>query len=93
MALAPVAAIVIFTGNYASVESEEIDTWYSWLIDHEIKAVDNVNQARSLNTLFGLYLYRLIVATNLERMQFRLRQRAGDAFQHRPAPFSELGVK
>ena len=69
VALAPVAAMVIFAGIYASFESEEIDTWYSWLIDHEIKAVDNVNQARSLNTQFGLYLYRLIVATNLERMQ------------------------
>ena len=69
MALAPLVAMVIFAGIYASVESEEIDTWYSWLIDHEIKAVDNVNEARSLNTRFGLYLYRLIVETNLERMQ------------------------
>lgn len=69
VALAPVAAMVIFAGIYASVESEEIDTWYSWLIDHEIKAVDKVNEARSLNTQFGLYLYRLIVETNLEPMQ------------------------
>ena len=69
VALVPVAAMVIFAGIYASVESEEIDTWYSRLIDHEIKAVDKVNEARSLNMRFGLYLYRLIVETNPEAMQ------------------------
>ena len=33
VALAPLAAMVIFAGIYASVESKRIDTWYSQLID------------------------------------------------------------
>ncbi|HYL47214.1 MAG TPA: response regulator [Candidatus Limnocylindrales bacterium] len=69
VALAPLAAMVIFAGIYASVEIMQIDAWYSQLIDNEIKAVDNIDDARSLNMRYGLYLYRLIVETNYDRMQ------------------------
>jgi signal transduction histidine kinase/DNA-binding response OmpR family regulator/HPt (histidine-containing phosphotransfer) domain-containing protein len=69
VALAPLAAMVIFAGIYASVESKQIDTWYSQLIYNEIKAVHEVDEARSLNMRYGLYLNRLIAETNFDRMQ------------------------
>jgi signal transduction histidine kinase/DNA-binding response OmpR family regulator/HPt (histidine-containing phosphotransfer) domain-containing protein/HAMP domain-containing protein len=69
VALAPLAAMVIFAGIYASVESKQIDRWYSQLIDNEIKGVHDVDEARSLNMRYGLYLNRLIAETNFDRMQ------------------------
>lgn len=69
VAVAPLAAMVIFAGIYASVESKQIDTWYSELIEHEINAAYRIDDARFLNVRYGLYLYRLIVETDLERMQ------------------------
>lgn len=69
VALAPLAVMVIFAGVYASVQIKQIDMWYSELIDHAIKGVANLDEARSLNMRFGLYLYRLIVETNPDQMQ------------------------
>jgi signal transduction histidine kinase/DNA-binding response OmpR family regulator/HPt (histidine-containing phosphotransfer) domain-containing protein len=69
VALAPLAAMVIFAGIYASVESKQIDTWYSQLIDHEIKAVHDIDAARALDVRYGLYLNRLIIETSFDRVQ------------------------
>ena len=68
-AVAPLAAMVIFAGVYVSIESERIDTWYSQLIDNEVKAVERTDEARSLNMRYGLNLYRLLVDADLEDMQ------------------------
>jgi len=68
VALAPLALMVILAGIYSSYESKQIDTWYSQLINNEIKAVHDTNIAHGLSMRYGLYLYRLIVETNSDRM-------------------------
>jgi signal transduction histidine kinase/DNA-binding response OmpR family regulator/HPt (histidine-containing phosphotransfer) domain-containing protein len=69
IALAPLAIMAALAGLYASHESKQIDTWYSQIIDNEIKAVHNIDVARALNMRYGLYLYDLIVETDPDRMQ------------------------
>ena len=69
VALAPLALMAIFAGLYASYENKRIDTRYSQLIDNEIKAAHNTDAARGLSMRYGLYLYRLIVETDTNRMR------------------------
>jgi two-component system sensor histidine kinase/response regulator len=69
VALTPLVVIVIFAGSYAALESKRIDTWYSQLIENELKAVENISAARALNGRYGLLLYRLIAETDPVRMQ------------------------
>ena len=68
VALAPLAIMVILSGLYGSYESQKIDRWYSELIDKDVKAAQNVDKARALTMRYGLYLYRLIVETDPDRM-------------------------
>jgi two-component system sensor histidine kinase/response regulator len=60
IALAPLVLMVVFAGLYGSYESQRIDSWYSQLIDTEIRAVHEMDVARALNTRYGFYLFRLI---------------------------------
>jgi len=69
VALTPLALMAILAGFYASYESQRIDAWYSQLIDHEIRSVQDTDAAHALNMRYGFYLYRLIVETDLDRMQ------------------------
>ena len=69
VAMAPLAVMAILAGLYSSTQSKRIDTWYSQLIDNEVKAVHHIDAARSLNRRFNLYLYRLIAETNPDRRQ------------------------
>jgi len=69
IAMAPLALMSIFAGLYSSIQSKRIDTWYSQLIENEVKAVHHIDQARALNRRFSLYLYRLIVETDPDRRQ------------------------
>jgi len=69
VALTPLVLMVIFAGFYASLQSKQIDTWYSNLIENELKAVENVNAARALNGRYGLLLYRLIAETDRDQLQ------------------------
>ena len=69
LAMAPLAFMAIFAGLYSSIQSKRIDTWYSQLIDNEVKAVHHIDEARTLNRRFSLYLYRLIVETDPDRRQ------------------------
>ncbi len=69
LAMAPLAVMVILAGLYSSIQSKRMDTWYSQLIDNEIKAVHHIDSARSLSRRFDLYLYRLIAETDPERRQ------------------------
>jgi hypothetical protein len=69
VALTRLVLMVIFAGSYASLQSKQIDTWYSNLIENELKAVENVNAARTLNGRYGLLLYRLIAETDRDQMQ------------------------
>ncbi|HTB92282.1 MAG TPA: response regulator [Candidatus Sulfotelmatobacter sp.] len=69
VAMAPLAVMVILAVLYFSMQSKRIDTWYSELIDNEVKAVHHIDTARSLNRRFNLYLYRLIAEANPDRRQ------------------------
>jgi signal transduction histidine kinase/DNA-binding response OmpR family regulator/HPt (histidine-containing phosphotransfer) domain-containing protein len=66
--LAPLALMVVLATSYASFESKRIDTWYSQLIDNEIEAAHHIDAARALNMRYGVFLYRLVVETNRDRM-------------------------
>ena len=67
--MSPLAVMVIFAGLYSSIQSKKIDTWYSQLIDNEVKSVHKIDSARAANRRFDLYLYRLIGETDPDRMQ------------------------
>jgi len=69
IAMAPLAVMAILASLYSSSQSKRIDSWYSQLIDHDVKAVHHIDAARSLNRRFSLYLYRLIVETDPDRRQ------------------------
>jgi len=69
VALTPLIVMVVAAGLYSSIEAKRIDTWYSLLIDNEIKSVYNINAARSSVMRYGLFLYGLIVETDPARMQ------------------------
>jgi signal transduction histidine kinase/DNA-binding response OmpR family regulator/HPt (histidine-containing phosphotransfer) domain-containing protein len=67
IAMAPLAVMVILAGLYSSIQSKRIDTWYSQLIDNEIKAVHHIDTARSISRRFDLDLYRLIAESSPDR--------------------------
>jgi signal transduction histidine kinase/DNA-binding response OmpR family regulator/HPt (histidine-containing phosphotransfer) domain-containing protein len=69
IAMAPLAVMAILAGLYSSIQNKRIDTWYSQLIDNDVKAVHHIDTARSLNRRFNLYLYRLIAETDPDRRQ------------------------
>src|SRR5277367_3605470 len=59
VAMVPLALMVLAAGVYSSVESKTIDGWYSVLIDHEVKALRSVGEARAHTNRFGLFLFEL----------------------------------
>jgi two-component system sensor histidine kinase/response regulator len=69
VAMAPLAIMVIVAGVYSSIESKMIDSWYSHLIDTEIKSVHHLDAARSLTMRYGLYLYELIAESNPDKLR------------------------
>jgi two-component system, sensor histidine kinase and response regulator len=68
-AMAPLAIMAILAAIYSSIEMRAIDDWYSQLIDHDSRAVHQIDVARSLNMRYGFYLYRLIAETDPGRMR------------------------
>jgi signal transduction histidine kinase/DNA-binding response OmpR family regulator/HPt (histidine-containing phosphotransfer) domain-containing protein len=69
IAMSPLAVMAILAGLYSSIQGKRIDAWYSQLIDSEVKAVHEIDAARSLNRRYDLYLYRLIDETDPDRRQ------------------------
>jgi len=67
IAMAPLAVMAILAGLYSSIQSKRIDTWYSQLIDNDVKAVHHMDAARALQRRFDLDLYRLIAEADPER--------------------------
>jgi signal transduction histidine kinase/DNA-binding response OmpR family regulator/HPt (histidine-containing phosphotransfer) domain-containing protein len=67
--MSPLAVMAILAGLYSSIQSKRIDAWYSQLIGNEVKAVHEIDTARSLNRRYDLYLYRLIGETDPGRRQ------------------------
>jgi two-component system sensor histidine kinase/response regulator len=68
LAMVPLAVMVVVAGLYASVEIRAIDNWYSQLVDRELQAVHQMDNARALNVRYGFYLYQIIVETDLDQM-------------------------
>ena len=56
-ALLPLAIMVIIAALYASIEMNQIDTWYGDLISKDIKALHNLTVARAQTNRFGQLLY------------------------------------
>jgi signal transduction histidine kinase/CheY-like chemotaxis protein len=69
IAMTPLALMVVVAGVYSSFESKTIDTWYSNLIDTEVKALRSLAEARSHTNRFGLFLYELVAETDPDRKQ------------------------
>jgi signal transduction histidine kinase/DNA-binding response OmpR family regulator/HPt (histidine-containing phosphotransfer) domain-containing protein len=69
IAMVPLALMVVIAGVYSSVESKMIDTWYSVLIDNEVKALRSVGEARAHTNRFGLFLFELADETDPDRRQ------------------------
>ncbi|MBV8630901.1 MAG: MCP four helix bundle domain-containing protein, partial [Silvibacterium sp.] len=60
VALLPLGLLVLAATFYSSIEMVRIDRWYSELIDRDVKALQNVTDARAKTTQFGQYLYKEI---------------------------------
>ena len=69
VALTPLVLMAILTRFYASIGSHRIDALYSGLIANDIKAIHDMDAARSLSVRYGLFLYRLVVETNSDQMR------------------------
>jgi signal transduction histidine kinase/DNA-binding response OmpR family regulator/HPt (histidine-containing phosphotransfer) domain-containing protein/HAMP domain-containing protein len=100
IAMAPLAVMAIFAGLYSSTQSKRIDTWYSQLIDNDVKAVHHIDSVRSLQRRFGLYLYRLIAETDPDRSRVidgqldatnsEYKEQIADAIRLAPARAAEI---
>jgi signal transduction histidine kinase/CheY-like chemotaxis protein len=67
--MVPLALMVVVAGAYSSFESKTIDTWYSNLIDTEVKGLRSLTEARSHTNRYGLFLYQLVAETDPDRKQ------------------------
>jgi signal transduction histidine kinase/DNA-binding response OmpR family regulator len=100
IAMAPLAVMVIAAGVYSSIESKMIDTWYSNLIDVDVKTLQSVTAARALTMRFGMFLYELIDEVNpdrrheidreLEKVQADYRASLADALRQSPDRADEI---
>src|SRR5271168_2537898 len=81
VAMVPLALMVLAAGVYSSVESKTIDGWYSVLIDHEVKVLRSVGEARAHTNLLGLFLFELADESDPGRREVidgQLTEVAGD---------------
>jgi len=69
VALLPLAIMVIVAVLYSSIEMKRIDTWYSDLIDKDVRALQNLTVARALTNRFNLLLYKEIAELDVDRMR------------------------
>ena len=95
IALLPLVIMVIAAALFASVEMRNIDTWYTELIDRNIKALQNLTMATALNDRFGQLLYKEIAEPDPDRMRVidaeidqliaEFHSALDEARRHRPA--------
>src|SRR5262245_21035469 len=69
LAIAPLAIMVIVASGYCSIRSKMIDTWYSVLIENQVKAVVGLDNARVYSLRYILALYRVVLENNPDRRQ------------------------
>ena len=67
VALLPLGLMVLAATLYSSIEMIRIDGWYTDLIDRDVKALQNLTDARAKTTQFGQYLYKEIAESDLGR--------------------------
>jgi signal transduction histidine kinase/CheY-like chemotaxis protein/HPt (histidine-containing phosphotransfer) domain-containing protein len=63
----PLALMVILATLYSSVTSKRIDAQYSDMIDHDVKALQNLSVARAHTNRVGLFLYEEITEPDPDR--------------------------
>jgi signal transduction histidine kinase/CheY-like chemotaxis protein len=63
----PLALMVVLATLYSSVTSKRIDTQYSDMIDHDVKALQNLSVARAHTNRVGLFLYEEITEPDPDR--------------------------
>ena len=63
----PLASMVVLATLYSSVTSKRIDTQYSDMVDHDVKALQNLSVARAHTNRVGLFLYEEITEPNPDR--------------------------
>ncbi len=64
VALLPLAVMVIAAALNSSIEMKSIDTWYSDLIDRDIKCYQSLTVARAVNNRFNQDIYKEIAETD-----------------------------
>jgi len=69
LAIAPLAIMVIVAGVYCSIRSKMIDTWYSMLIENQVKGVVGLDNARVYSLRYIVALYRVVLENNPDRRQ------------------------
>ncbi len=69
IALMPLAVMVVLSALYSSTEMEGIDRWYSSLIGRDVKSLQNLTVARSLNNQYIELLYKEIAEPDLDTMR------------------------
>ncbi|MBV8674841.1 MAG: hypothetical protein JOZ33_15545, partial [Acidobacteriaceae bacterium] len=67
VALLPMGLMVLAATLYSSIEMIRTDRWYSDLIDRDVKALQNLTDARAKTTQFGQYLYKEIAEPDVGR--------------------------
>jgi two-component system, sensor histidine kinase and response regulator len=63
----PLALMVVLATLYSSVTNKRIDTQYSDMIDHDVKALQNLSVARAHTNRVGLFLYEEITEPDPDR--------------------------
>jgi two-component system sensor histidine kinase/response regulator len=66
---APLVLMVIIAGLYSSIQSKRIDTWYSELIDKDIKSLQVLTSAQGIVSRFRAFLYDHIAEPDPNRMR------------------------
>src|SRR6516165_8048820 len=69
LVMAPLAVMALIAGVYSSVRSKMIDNWYTVLIDNEVTAVHDIDNARAFSLHYALSLHRLVAETDSDRRQ------------------------
>lgn len=69
LAVLPLGVMVLLATFYSTYESKKIDTWYSYMIDHEGGTLINMSIARSHAMRYGFLLYEEITEPDLDKRQ------------------------
>ncbi len=67
VALLPLGLMVLAGTLYSSIEMMRIDGWYTDLVERDVKALQNLTDARAKTTQFGQVLYKEIAEPDVGR--------------------------